>query len=237
MFSYLLFFFVCFKKKAARVGYTNIISSLSLRLASVPLWLSNTARRNCTLPVVHSNYILNILLVRVGRGTYVRTMHIYFRAMISVLEAILCCLHLKVINSFSHYADFVVLDLVNKISFHIVIIFGCYSIPCSYLYHGCPYGAGCTTKRTDTYKATHIAALLCICRFSRSLSLLFCFCFTLQRYCFFLICANFWCKKMHFLYHFSNIGHTKGKMQHNKHTKNTPRNRCEAWKHINITDI
>ena len=32
-----IFLFVS-EKKAARVGYTNIISSLSLRLASVPLW-------------------------------------------------------------------------------------------------------------------------------------------------------------------------------------------------------
>ena len=47
-----------------------------------------------------------------------------------------------------------------------------------------------------------------------------CFLITLQRYCFFLICANFWYKKMYFLYHFSNIGHTKGKMQHaNTHKK------------------
>ena len=72
-------FFVCFKKKAARVGYGSIISSLSLRLASVPLWLLNPVRCNRTLPVVHSNYILNILLVRVGRRTYVRTIYINLR--------------------------------------------------------------------------------------------------------------------------------------------------------------
>ena len=175
LFCFHIFYFYLFvSKKAARVGYTNIISSLSLRLASVLLWFSNSASRNCTRLVVHSNDILYILLVRVCRRTHVRTMHIYFRATIYVLETILCRLHLEVVNTFSNDVYIVVLYSVNEIRFfHVVFVFSCcYSISCSYLYHGCPYGAGCTTKRTDTYKATPIAALLCICKFSRSLSLL-----------------------------------------------------------------
>ena len=39
VFVFISFIFFClFQKKAARVGYANIISSLSLRLAAVPLW-------------------------------------------------------------------------------------------------------------------------------------------------------------------------------------------------------
>ena len=46
---------------------------------------------------------------------------------------------------------------------------------------------------------------------------------------FFDMC-KFLVQKNAFLYHFSNIIHTKGKMQHaNTHKKTTPRNRCETW--------
>ena len=111
-----------FRKKAARVGYTNIISSLSLRLASVPPLLSNSARRNCTRLVVNRHYIFNILLVRVVRGTYVRTMHINIRHPAEVLVAVCYYLLLEVVDTFSHEADFVVLNSVYKISFHIVFV-------------------------------------------------------------------------------------------------------------------
>ena len=144
--SFHIFYFFClFQKKAARVGYANIISSLSLRLAAVPLWLLNPARRDCSLLVVHSNDILNILLVRVGRGTYVRTVNMNLRYPSEVLIAVCYHLLLEVVDTLSHEADFVVLNFVNKISFHVVFVFSC----------------------------------------------CFVFLFTLQRYCFFLICANF----------------------------------------------
>ena len=112
------------EKKAARVGYGSIISSLSLRLAAVPLWLLNSARRNCTRLVVHRHYIFNIAL-RVGRRTYVRTMYVYFRATTYVLVAVCYHLLLEVVDTLSHEADFVVLNSVDKISFHVVFVFSC----------------------------------------------------------------------------------------------------------------
>ena len=127
VFAFISFIFFClFQKKAARVGYANIISSLSLRLASVPLWLLNSARRNCALLVVHSNDILNILLVRVGRGIYVRTMHVYFRATTYVLVAECYHLLLEVVDTFSNCFYIVDLNSVDKISFHVVFVFSCY---------------------------------------------------------------------------------------------------------------
>ena len=111
-------FFVCFKKKAARVGYANIISSLSLRLASVPLWLLNSARRNCTRLVVHRHYIFNILLVR----TYVRTMYVNLSYASEVLVAVCYHLLLEVVDTLSHESDFVVLNSGNEISSHIVFV-------------------------------------------------------------------------------------------------------------------
>ena len=126
LFSYLLFF-VCFKKKR-HGGYANIISSLSLRLAAVPLWLLNPARRDCSLLVVHSNDILDILLVRVGRGTYVRTVNMNLRYPSEVLIAVCYNLLLEVVDTLSHKADFVVLNFVNKISFHVVFVFSCYFV-------------------------------------------------------------------------------------------------------------
>ena len=46
---------------------------------------------------------------------------------------------------------------------------------------------------------------------------------------FFDMC-KFLVQKIHFLYHFSNIGHANGKIKHaNTHKKTTPRNRCETW--------
>ena len=109
-------------KKSARVGYANIISSLSLRLASVPLWLLNSACCNCSLLVVHSNDILYILLVRVGRRTYVRTMYVNLSYASEVLVAVCYHLLLEVVDTLSHKANFVVLNSGNEISSHIVFV-------------------------------------------------------------------------------------------------------------------
>lgn len=124
VFVFISFIFFClFQKKAARVGYGSIISSLSLRLAAVPLWLLNSACRNCALLVVHSNDILYILLVRVGRRTYVRTMYVNISYASEVLVAVCYHLLLEVVDTLSHKADFVVLNSVDKISFHVVFVF------------------------------------------------------------------------------------------------------------------
>ena len=126
VFAFISFIFFClFQKKAARVGYANIISSLSLRLAAVPLWLLNSACCNCALLVVHSNDILYILLVRVGRRTYVRTMYVNISYASEVLVAVCYNLLLEVVDTLSHKANFVVLNFVNKISFHVVFVFSC----------------------------------------------------------------------------------------------------------------
>ena len=120
LFSYILFF-VCFKKKR-HGGYANIISSLSLRLAAVPLWLLNSACRDCSLLVVHSNDILYILLVSVGSRTYVRTMYVNISYASEVIVAVCYHLLLEVVDTLSHEADFVVLNSGNEISSHIVFV-------------------------------------------------------------------------------------------------------------------
>ena len=126
VFAFISFIFFClFQKKAARVGYANIISSLSLRLAAVPLWLLNSACRDCSLLVVHRHYIFNILFVRVSRGTYVRTMYVNISYASEVLVAVCYHLLLEVVDTLSHKADFVVLNSVDKISFHVVFVFSC----------------------------------------------------------------------------------------------------------------
>lgn len=122
VFVFISFIFCLFQKKR-HGGYANIISSLSLRLAAVPLWLLNSACCNCSLLVVHSNDILYILLVRVGRGTYVRTMHVYFRATTYVLVAECYHLLLEVVDTFSNCFYIVDLNSVDKISFHVVFCF------------------------------------------------------------------------------------------------------------------
>lgn len=125
VFVFISFIFCLFQKKR-HGGYANIISSLSLRLAAVPLWLLNSACRDCSLLVVNSNDILNILLVRVGRGTYVRTVNMNLRYPSEVLIAVCYHLLLEVVDTFSHDVNFVVLNFVNKISFHVVFVFSCY---------------------------------------------------------------------------------------------------------------
>ena len=125
VFVFISFIFLFVSKKKRHGGYANIISSLSLRLAAVPLWLLNSACRDCSLLVVHSNDILYILIVRVGRRTYVRTMYVNISYASEVLVAVCYHLLLEVVDTLSHKADFVVLNSVDKISFHVVFVFSC----------------------------------------------------------------------------------------------------------------
>ena len=53
---------------------------------------------------------------------------------------------------------------------------------------------------------------------------------------FFDMC-KFLVQKNHFLYHFSNIGHERGKMQHSNTIKNHAAQSLRGVAHINITDI
>ena len=75
--------------------------------------------------VVHSNDILYILIVRVGSRTYVRTMYVNISYASEVLVAVCYHLLLEVVDTLSHKADFVVLNSVDKISFHVVFVFSC----------------------------------------------------------------------------------------------------------------
>ena len=51
-----------------------------------------------------------------------RTMHVNLCHTAKVFVVVLYCFHLEVVDTLSNEADFVILNFVNKISFHIVFV-------------------------------------------------------------------------------------------------------------------
>lgn len=126
VFVFISFIFFLFVSKKSGTGWLCKYYILALATARRRAALvSNSARRNCALLVVHSNDILYILLVRVGSRTYVRTVNMNLRYPSEVFIAVCYNFLLEVVDTFSHDVNFVVLNFVNKISFHIVFVFSC----------------------------------------------------------------------------------------------------------------